>query len=555
MLRGTQVHARTGRVKAQAKMMEKVKKRSYQAWTIFLVVMATFSSPAFGGSQRGSRPQVNIASGRIQGVARNGLMIFKGIPYAQPPVGPLRWRPPQPVKPWTHIRSARHFGSDCMQLPDTGVTAPLRTTPSEDCLYLNVWAPQRRARQLRPVMVWIYGGGFVNGGSSPAVYSGSRFARLGVVFVSFNYRLGRFGFFAFPALTRQGGLLGNYALMDQLAALRWVQRNIAAFGGDPHQVTIFGESAGGLAVNVLLTSPLGRGLFARAIIESGGGRSGPFPPPPLAHPGLRGQPSAEQRGIDFARQMGIQGTGPAALSALRLLSAKEIANGLHMSTVYQQQATYAGATQDGQVIAQLPEQVYKEGKQARVPVLVGATSADVSFTRAHTLDELFALFGPEAAAARRTFDRGNHGNFKSVAERVGAIQVMIEPARFVARRFASAGQPAYQYRFSYVAAPLRGRFTGAPHTSEIPYVFHTLRKSPWGDFGKNLTPQDLRMARLVNAYWVNFAKTGNPNAPGLPHWPRLTPGGDQLMNFTQQGPRAETDPWKAQLDLVERIQP
>ena len=530
-------------------------KRLALAWAYFLVVAVAFSSAARASSTQGSSPVIEIGSGRIRGVARGGLMIFKGIPYAQPPVGALRWHPPQPVQSWKGIRPARHFGPDCMQLPDPKDTAPLRTTSSEDCLYLNVWAPLQPAPKPRPVMVWIYGGGFVNGGSSPAVYSGAAFARRGVVFVSFNYRLGRFGFSAFPALTRNGGLLGNYALMDQLAALRWVQRNIAAFGGDPHQVSIFGESAGGLAVNVLLTSPLGRGLFARAMIESGGGRSGPFPPPPLNHPGPHGQPSAEQAGTAFARQMGIHGTGAAALAALRRLPAEKIVNGLNMSTTYQQQKTYSGAMQDGQVIAQLPEQVYKEGKQAKVPVLVGATSADASVTRAHTLDELFALFGPQAAASRRAFDLGKQGDFKSVAQRVGAVQVMIEPARFVARRFAAAGQPAYQYRFSYVAVSLRGRLTGAPHTSEIPYAFDTLRKSLWGDFGKTLTPQDLSMARQVNAYWVNFAKTGNPNAPGLPRWPRVTPEGDQLMNYTRQGPRAETDPWKAQLDLVENIQP
>lgn len=499
-------------------------------------------------------PVVRLQSGRVRGITRAGLRIFQGIPYAQPPVGPLRWRPPQQVRAWSGIRPATQFGHDCMQLPTPGDAAPLRTRPSEDCLYLNVWAPPPAPRPL-PVLVWIYGGGFVNGGSSPAVYSGARFARDGIVFVSFNYRLARFGFFAFPALDRQGGPVGNYGFMDQIAALRWVQRNIAAFGGDPKRVTICGESAGGMSVNMLLTSPRARGLFAAAIIESGGGRDNLLPPPPLNHPGPAGQPSAEMDGVAFARKMGIHGTGAPALAALRRLPARDIVDGINMASMAAQRAIYSGPMVDGQVVVEPGEAVFKAGRETRVPLIVGANSLDLGFSHATTLAAVFRPFGPHRAQARRAFDPTGRLPVRAVAYEVAAVEDMLEPARFVARSMARTGEPAYQYRFSYVAHALRGRLPGAPHSSEIPYVFATLRRSMWSGFGRGITAQDLRMAREAHAYWVHFVKTGNPNGPGLPHWPVMTPGGNQLLNFTAAGPKPETDPWAERLDLVQPLQP
>ena len=519
----------------------------------FVLALAVLAAAPVFAAPPAAGPVARIQSGRVRGVARGGLMIFKGIPYAQPPVGRLRWRPPQPVRPWSGIRPATRFGHDCMQLPFPGDAAPLRTQPSEDCLYLNVWAP-RHARRPLPVMVWIYGGGFVNGGSSPAVYSGAHFARDGVVFVSFNYRLGRFGFFAFPALDRQGGRIGNYAFMDQIAALHWVRRNIRAFGGDPRHVTICGESAGGMSVNTLLTSPLARGLFTGAIIESGGGRDNLLPAPPLNHSGPGGQPSAEADGIAFARKMGIRGTGAKALAALRRLPAQSIVDGINMASMGAQRAIYSGPMVDGKVVVQSSEAVLKAGGEARVPVIVGANSLDLGFARAKTLAAVFRPFGPHRAAALRAFDPSGHEPVNAVAYEVAAVRMMIEPARFVARSFARVGEPAYEYRFSYVAHALRRRLPGAPHSSEIPYAFDTLPLSMWSAFGKGITRQDLAAAHAMHAYWVRFVKSGDPNGPGLPHWPAISPHGNQLLNFTLAGPKAETDPWKARLDLVERLQ-
>ena len=264
-----------------------------------LLMLATWSVAAAFATV----DEVRVESGRLKGTISNGVVVFKGIPFAAPPVGENRWRAPQPAKPWSGVRAATEFGHDSMQLPFPSDAAPLGTTPSEDCLYLNVWAPVKRSAEKLPVMVWIYGGGFVNGGSSPAVYDGKHFAERGVVFVSFNYRLGRFGFFAHPALTKENpdGPLGNYGYMDQIAALQWVQRNIAGFGGDAANVTLFGESAGGISVLTLLTSAKARGLFQKAIIESGGGRSGIGPPRHL-HESTPQSPSAESVGVEFGKE-------------------------------------------------------------------------------------------------------------------------------------------------------------------------------------------------------------------------------------------------------------
>ena len=499
-------------------------------------------------------PVVKIDSGRVRGVISGDVGIFKGIPYAEPPVGNLRWRPPQPVQPWNGIRAAEQFGHDCMQLPFPNDAAPLRTQPSEDCLYINVWAPRKRSSVPLPVMFWIYGGGFVNGGSSPAPYDGSHFAEKGVVFVSFNYRLGRFGFFAFPPLLEEGGPVGNYALMDEIAALKWVQRNIGAFGGNPKEVTIFGESAGGRSVNMLVASPEAKGLFARAMVESGGGRDNLFPLAPLDHPGPNDRASAVQMGINFARSMGIDGTDAAALAALRRLPAEKIVDGINMAGMSRQSDTFSGAILDGTIAARSTEEAYKHCSQNPVAIVIGASSADIGISSAKSVSEIFAPFGAEADAAKKAFDVKTSEGVAEVAQRVARVEMMIEPARFVAQRVAACGQNSYVYRFSYVATPLREKHPGAPHSSEIPYAFDTLRESTWGNLGKGLTAGDLKIAEQMNSYWVNFAKRGDPNGPGLPHWPKFTASGDGLMDFTPDGPKGGPDPWGAQLNLVEKIQ-
>src|SRR5436305_1480155 len=326
---------------------------------------------------------VTIEDGKLKGAGADGLVSFKGIPYAAPPVGNLRWRPPQPATKWSGIREATAYGHDCMQLPFPSDAAPLGTTPAEDCLLVNVWAPQHRTGKV-PVLVWIYGGGFVNGGSSPAVYDGSQFAKRGLVFVSFNYRLGRFGFFAHPSLTKESkdGLLGNYGYMDQIAAMKWVQRNIASFGGDPHQVTVFGESAGGGSVHMLMTSPQSIGLFQRAVVESGGGRA--LMPSTGLREGKGGRLSAEEIGEAFAKKNGIIGTDAAALKKLRALPAESIVDGLNMASMGPAADTYSGPMIDGRIVSDTTETLYRQGKYQHLPMIVGANSMDIGITRART---------------------------------------------------------------------------------------------------------------------------------------------------------------------------
>jgi para-nitrobenzyl esterase len=511
--------------------------------------LALLSSLAVSWSAASPPDKVKIETGRLHGVIGEGVVSFKGIPFAAPPVGNLRWRPPQPAEPWKGVREASEFGHDCMQKPFPGDAAPLGVTPGEDCLYVNVWVPEKSAGQRLPVMVWIYGGGFVNGGSSPAVYDGSQFARRGVVFVSFNYRLGRFGFFAHPALSKEsaGGPLGNYGYMDQIAALHWVQQNIAAFGGDPGNVTLFGESAGGASVLTIMTSPLARGLIQKVVIESGGGRTLLMGPRYLDHAGTDGTPSAESAGVAFAKSVGIEGEEAAALAALRSLPAEAVTAGLNMATM--RTPTYAGPMVDGKVVIESASDAYAAGRGAKIPTMVGANSADIGFPRGHNLDELFAPFGSYVEKAKALYNPTGAGKFMEVGITLGADQMMTEPARFLARTLAASGQSAYEYRFSYVAESMRKQWRGAPHATEIPFVFDTVAAR----YGKELTDGDRAIARTANAYWINFAKTGDPNGPGLPEWPAYSSKADILMDFSTTGPVSKPDPWKERLDLVEHL--
>lgn len=491
--------------------------------------------------------EVTVETGKLRGVVSGNVVAFKGIPYAAPPVGRNRWRPPQPPARWTGVRDASHYGADCMQLPFPGDAAPLGVTPAEDCLYLNVWKPARGGSRL-PVMVWIYGGGFVNGGSSPAVYDGSEFAAKGIVFVSFNYRLGRFGFFAHPALSKEspGGPLGNYAFMDQIAALKWIQRNIAAFGGDPKNVTIFGESAGGMSVLTLMTSPAARGLFHKAIVQSGGGRNllGPMRKVREKQGELD---SGESVGLAFAKKMGIEGEDAAALEALRALPAEKIVDGLNMATM--NTPTYAGPMLDGQIVVETVEQAFLGGRQAKIPFIAGANNMDIGFSFARTLDEVFQPFGELRARAEAAYNPDGKGDVRTVGYLVAMDRMMIEPARFTVKKMTEAGQKAWQYRFSYVAESMRKQWPGAPHATEIPFVFHTVKAK----YGDQLTKADDAMSEMVHAYWVDFVKNGDPNGAGRPAWPAYDPAKDVLIEFGPERVESKPDPWKARLDVTEAL--
>jgi para-nitrobenzyl esterase len=495
--------------------------------------------------------EAKLASGKVKGAAKDGVVAFKGIPYAAPPVGALRWKAPQPVPHWKGTRSAAEFGHDCMQLPFPSDAAPLGTTPAEDCLVVNVWTQPGYEKKSLPVMVWIYGGGYVNGGSSPAVYDGSQFAKQGVVFVSFNYRLGRFGFFAHPAAVEEAGNgpAGNYAFMDQIAALKWVQQNIAAFGGDPGKVTLFGESAGGGSVLTMMTSPLAEGLFQRAIIESGGGRAGLGGMPLISGDSPNGRPSAETTAMNFAKAKGITGTDAAALEALRKLPAEQVVDGLNMASMFQAASTYSGPMIDGKLIVETPQDAFLAGHQMKITVMIGANSRDIGFSFAKTMPEAVAPFGANQEKALAVYNPENSTDVRAVGTKIAADQMMVEPARFIAKQVSASGEPAYAYRFSYVAVSMRKEWDGAPHATEIPFVFDTVKAR----YGDTLQAPDTATAVAANTYWAAFAKTGNPNGGGLPNWPSYNAKADVILDFANNGPVAMADPWKARLDLTEAV--
>lgn len=486
---------------------------------------------------------VKIDSGRLQGETANGVVSFKGIPYAAPPVGALRWRPPQPAKAWAGVREATKFGPECMQTDNV--------PKSEDCLTLNVWRPDDGATKL-PVMVWIYGGALVHGQTS--LYPADNFARQGVVVVSMNYRMGRLGFFAHPALLAEkpGERHGNYGYMDQLAALQWVKRNIAAFGGDPKMVTIFGESAGAGSVMAHLTSPSSRGLFMRAILQSPG-----IPTPRSKVVGVTELATARQMALDYAASVGVKGSGRDALKGLRALSAEKLTEGadakLEVAALSAGKPIIgiAGSMLDGKILAEPPEAAIAAGRWARVPTIVGANNRDLPVGVADSKDELFKTFGVFADEARKLYDPSGSETLDELKQQVFADRTMTEPARHFADLVARSGQPVWLYRFSYVAEALRDNpaWKGTLHGFEIPYTLNL----PAAVVKDNVTADDKKMGDTASAYWVAFGKTGDPNGAGRPQWPRYQPGVDTIINFTNGGVTVGPDPIKARLDLWEKF--
>jgi len=473
----------------------------------------------------GAADVVRVDAGALKGVTAGDVTSFKGVPYAQPPVGPLRWRAPEPAAHWTGVRVADRYGAICMQKlsADNGVGPG---PASEDCLTLNVFAPAGKAHAPLPVMVWIHGGGFVNGSGTAALYDGSALARQGVVVVTLNYRLGRFGFFAHPALTAEqhGAALANYGLMDQIAALRWVRRNIAAFGGDPANVTIFGESAGGMAVNRLMMIREARGLFAKAIVESGVGRE-------------RGQTLAEAEadGAAFAAKLGVTSD----TTSLRAIPADKIVAAGDPDVLKGELPIL-----DGVLLKENPAEVFADGRVARVPYLVGSNSLEFPPAWVGPLRAKLVHLTP----AQQDEAIKAYGGADGFNDHIVSDIVFGEPARLLAGDMAKRGVPTFLYRFSVVSAKTPKMLSGgASHASDRQYVFKTLNTSPWPTDAR-----DAALAETISAYWVAFAKTGDPNGEGRPHWPRYG-ADDRLINFTNDGPVAEKTPDAAVLDFIRSV--
>jgi para-nitrobenzyl esterase len=502
-------------------------------------------------------PIVKTVSGLVRGVIESDVTVFKGIPYAAPPVGEFRWRPPQPVKSWIGVRDANQFGSNCAQAGWGAAPGTIAEGSSEDGLYLNVWVPTGTKPGAKlPVLVWIHGGAFVFGSGSQPDFSGVPFAKQGVILITLNYRLGRLGFFAFPALSKEHPEepKGNYAYMDQIAALQWVKDNVAAFGGDSKNVTIFGESAGGVSVNSLLTIPAAQTLFKKAIIESGGGRDGVLTGRPIhdENADTHYPVSAETIGVNFALKHGIEGTDANALAKLRSLSVADIVDGGQETNGPGGLPIYSGPILDGKLVVETAESAYKAGRVPAIPLLIGSNSAEVpaGFVNAKSKEELLALFGNYKEEASAAYENDGTTDFAKMLSLVNTDKVWAEPARFTARAFVSKSIPAYTYLFSYVPESMKARMKyGAAHASEIPFVFGSLIEHN----GVQFDEKDKEVSKMMQSYWVNFAKTGNPNSKGLPLWSMYDKTKNTIFEFNAQG-SAETisDYRKSRLDVIEK---
>ncbi len=523
--------------------------------SLAILVLCSCSAQKPVTSSSPDEPVIRTASGMVRGVKEGDVDIFRGIPFAAPPVGEFRWRPPQPVTSWEGVRDAKEFGPSCAQAGFGGGPGAISQGSSEDCLYLNVWRPAgARTGAKLPVMVWIHGGAFVGGSGNT---SGTGFATKGVILVSINYRLGRLGHFAFPALSAEHPEepKGSYAFMDQIAALKWVQQNIAAFGGDPKNVTIFGFSAGGVSIHSLMTIPSANGLFQKAIGHSSGGRDGVLTGRPISKENASQYypVSAETIGINFARKHGIEGTDADALAKLRALKVEEIVDGGQENDGQGGPRIYSGPILDGKFVVENCTDAYNAGRQARVPLIIGNNSAEIggAFVNASSSkEELFAMFGELKEEAKAAYDPDGKLDFAEVQTRFNTDKVWGEPARFAAQSVAAKGDPAYIFLFSYVPSAMKERMRFGPgHGTDISFVFDNLRVPEGG----TADPQDKEVARIMNGYWVNFAKTGNPNGDGLPLWPLYNPEINKILDVQPDGnPVAKPDPRKARLDVIEK---
>jgi len=470
-----------------------------------------------------TNPQIRISNGLIEGTTEtSGVRSFKGIPFAKPPVGDLRWKEPQPVDNWEGVKKTDHFGNNPMQRPIFGDMRFRSAGMNEDCLYLNVWSPAgTKAGAKLPVLVYFYGGGLMAGDGSERRYDGEAMAQQGIVALTVNYRLGVFGFFAHPDLTKESPnhTSGNYGYLDQNAALRWVQQNIAAFGGDPKKVTIAGESAGSISVSVHMASPLSRKLIAGAIGESGAAINPTLAPIPLAE--------AEKNGLTFATK---HNTGTIAelraMPASKLLEAAFTPGGPPMS-----------ATIDGYLLPKSLPAIFEAGEQAQVPLMAGWNSAEVPYqvvlradapTPENYKKAVEQLYKERAGEALTLYPGGTNEEVVRSATALSSDRFIVYSTwKWADLHRKHSNQPVYRYLFSKVAPPANGSpqmppapggFKGAPHASEIEYAMGNLASNST----VNYTPEDYKVSETMFRYFANFIKTGNPNGKGLPVWPAIT---------------------------------
>lgn len=483
---------------------------------------------------------INLQSGSVSGTkTENGIFVYKGIPYAAPPVGSLRWKPPFPVSPWSGVRRCLSYGPACVQPKVSSIFSRKYAQVSEDCLYLNVWTPVKPNTSGKlPVLFWIHGGAFMTGSASDDFYDAQELAQKGVVVVTFNYRLGPLGFLAHPLLSKESphNVSGNYGLLDQIEALKWVRDNIVSFGGDPSKVTILGESAGGRSVAFLMVSPLAKGLFHRAIMQS----SSIYRPIQHVRESWYGRSSMEAIGQKVARAMDADDKSDTILF-LRSQRAEDIIEASKpklagMKADEEEGSPYEPIV-DGWVIPDDPSDMFDAGQQHNVPVIVG-TNADESslftnsmrFMRAgrirETIRDIFPDFANEILQVYPMDDKESALNS---INRILNDMNCNSPMRNIARNTVKIGANAWRYHFTRVRSDFMGKRFGAWHGSEIRFIFNSLNMA----FTKpdNI---DRSLSEIMSNYWVRFAQTGNPNAPGLPDWPNYVIALDPYIEFGDQ---------------------
>jgi len=498
--------------------------------------------------------QVRTESGTVEGTtsADGKVQIFKGIPYAAPPIGPLRWKEPQPVAPWDGVRKATAFGARCMQGNVFGDMVFRDSGPSEDCLYLNVWTPQASADAKLPVMVWIYGGGFQAGATSEGRQDGEALAHKGVVVVSMNYRLGIFGFFSHPELTQESPhhASGNYGLLDQAAALAWVHKNIAAFGGDPGNVTIFGESAGSFSVCAQMASPLSKDLIAKAIGESGAFFSHTLTAKPLAE--------SEKAGAEFAQE------NNATLGQLRALPAQQLLD----AAMKNHNAFRFGPNTDGYFFPESPAEIYANGRQAHIPLLAGWNHDEGNYhmifaadpaTKENYAKKISETYKDKSAAILKAFPGDTDEQAKFFAGRLATANFIgYSTWKWLEMQTKLGDVPVYRYEFDQAppippSGPAADDPPRAYHSAEIEYVFEALDSKHVDGKAIAWRPEDRKLSEQMSSYWTNFAKTGNPNGHGLPKWPQYNAkDGYQTMHFSAKS-RAAKDEQRTQYDALDQL--
>jgi para-nitrobenzyl esterase len=481
-----------------------------------LITILLFISAGFCNAQQPA--PVKVDGGWIQGTNEDGLTIFKGIPFAAPPIGELRWRAPQPVKKWDGILQTTKFAPAPMQ----GGNPP--SGKSEDCLYLNVWTPVKSANEHIPVFVWIYGGGFSFGSTAEPVYSGEKLAKKGVVFVSIAYRVGQLGFLAHPELTAENKnhVSGNYGILDQIAGLQWIKNNIAAFGGDPNKVTIFGESAGGISVSMLCASPLAKGLFQGAISESGGSFG---PTRSTTYPGenMKTLKQAEEDGNTFALKAGVS-----SIADLRKIEAEKLPSGWGLPGGW--------PITDGYVIPDDQYKLYESGKYNDIPVLIGYNSDEgASFSHEKNPEEFIAgvkvRYGKFADTLSKAYPVGINSVPKTARDLARDAAFGWHTWSWAHLQSESGKSKVFFYYFDqHPEFPKNSPMSdhGSPHGQEVAYVFNHLDPS-----NNQTTESDLVISDAMASYWTNFAKYGNPNGNGLPEWPAFSAATPLLMYFSQ----------------------